>query len=192
KGLGPQFDDPPRQVVGIVGDVRETGLQAENQCVMYIPMSQVSEGITALANSVLPLTWEVRGVADPSSLRAAIQREFRAVDPLLTTNRERTMEQVIADGIARQSFNMILLSVFAAIALLLAAIGVYGLMAYSVERRTQEMGIRMALGASRGDLLRIVLLQGAKLTGAGLVIRLGLAYGVTRPLASLLFGVKAA
>src|SRR5262249_37370460 len=122
KGLGPQFDDPPRQIIGIVGDVRETGLQAENQCVMYIPMSQVAEGITALANTVLPLTWEVRGVADPSSLRAAIQREFRAVDPLLTTNRERTMEQVIADGIARQSFNMILLSVFAAIALLLAAI----------------------------------------------------------------------
>jgi predicted permease len=192
KGLGPQFDDPPRQVVGIVGDVRETGLQAENQSVMYIPMSQVPEGITALANSVLPLTWAIRGAADPSSLRAAIEREFRSVDALLTPGRERTMEQVIADGIARQSFNMVLLSVFAAIALLLAAIGVYGLMAYSVERRTQEMGIRMALGASRGDLLRIVLLQGAKLTGAGLVIGLGLAYGVTRLLASLLFGVKAA
>jgi putative ABC transport system permease protein len=192
KGLGPQFDDPPRQVIGIVGNVTETGLQAGNQSVMYIPQSQVPEGITSLANSVLPLTWMVRSAADPAGLRAAIEREFRAVDGLLTPSRERTMEQVIADGIARQSFNMILLSVFAAIALLLAAIGVYGLMAYSVERRTQEMGIRMALGASRGDLLRIVLLQGAKLTGAGLVVGLALAYGLTRLLASLLFGVKAA
>jgi ABC-type lipoprotein release transport system permease subunit len=179
-------------VIGIVGDVRETGLQAAGQGVMYIPQSQVPEGITSLANSVLPLTWMVRGVSDPASLRAAIEREFRAVDPLVTPAHERTMEQVIAEGISRQSFNMILLSVFAAIALLLAAIGVYGLMAYSVERRTQEMGIRMALGASSGDLLRIVLLQGAKLTGIGVAVGLALAYGVTRLVASLLFGVKAA
>jgi predicted permease len=192
KGLGPQFDDPPRQVIGIVGDVRETGLQAAGQGVMYIPQSQVPEGITSLANSVLPLTWMVRGVSDPASLRTAIEREFRAVDPLVTPAHERTMEQVIAEGISRQSFNMVLLSVFAGIALLLAAIGVYGLMAYSVERRTQEMGIRMALGASSGDLLRIVLLQGAKLTGIGMAVGLALAYWVTRLVASLLFGVKAA
>jgi predicted permease len=191
RGLGPQFEDQPRQVVGIVGTVRETGPQGENQSVMYIPQSQPPDGITALANSVLPLSWMVRGTADPDGLRAAIEREFRAVDGLLTPSRERTMEQVLAESTARQNFNMILLSVFAAIALLLAAIGVYGLMSYSVERRTHEMGIRMALGASRGDLVRIVLLQGAKLTGAGVAVGLLLAYGLTRLLASLLFGVKA-
>jgi predicted permease len=191
RGLGPQFEDQPRQVVGIVGTVRETGPQGENQSVMYIPQSQSPDGITALANSVLPLSWIVRGTADPDGLRAAIEREFRAVDGLLSPSRERTMEQVLAESTARQNFNMILLSVFAAIALLLAAIGVYGLMSYSVERRTHEMGIRMALGASRGDLLRIVLLQGAKLTGAGVAAGLLLAYGLTRLLASLLFGVKA-
>jgi len=101
------------------------------------------------------------------------------------------MEKVIADTVARQNFNMLLLSIFAGVALVLAAIGIYGLMSYSVEQRTQEMGIRMALGANRGNMLRLVLTQGMKLTVSGLVLGLALAYGLTRLLASLLFGVTA-
>jgi ABC-type antimicrobial peptide transport system permease subunit len=93
--------------------------------------------------------------------------------------------------VARQNFNMVLLTVFAAIALLLAAIGIYGLMAYSVERRTQELGIRTALGAARADLLRLVLWQGMRLAAAGLLLGGAMAYGLTRLLSSLLFGVKA-
>jgi len=191
KGLGPDFDDSPRQVVGIVGTVRETGLQDANPGVMYIPQSQVPQGITTLANQVIPLSWVVRTAMAPMSLRAAVEAEFRAVDPGLVPNQPRTMEQVIAKSVSRESFNTLLLSIFAAIALLLAAIGIYGLMSYSVEQRTQEIGIRMALGAAGGEMLKMVFKQGMKLAGIGIAAGLAMAYGVTRVLASLLFGVKA-
>jgi predicted permease len=191
KGLGPQFDDPPRQIVGIVGTVRENGLKTRDVGVMYIPQSQVPEGLTALANSVLPLSWAIRTVASPLTMRIPVERELRAVDGQLPIARERTMEQVIANTVTYQRFNMLLLSIFAGGALVLAAIGIYGLMSYSVEQRTQELGIRMALGANRGNMLRLVLTQGMKLTVAGVVLGLALAYGLTRLLASLLFGVQA-
>jgi putative ABC transport system permease protein len=191
KGLGPQFDDPPRQVIGVVGTVRETGLGSENESVMYVPQSQSPEGITALVNSALPLSWAVRTAAPPSSLRAAIEREFGSVDRMLPLSHERNMEDVIAESLARQNFNMMLLSIFAGIALVLAAIGVYGLMSYSVEQRTQEIGIRMALGAARYDMMGMVLKTGMRLVVLGVILGVGLAYGLTRVLASLLFGVKA-
>jgi len=191
KGLGPQFDDPPRQIVGIVGSVTETGLDGGPVPVMYIPQSQVPQGMTALANQVLPLSWCVRTAMDPSSLTSAITAEFRAYDAGLVPSEVRGMEQVIAKSVSRQNFNMLLLAIFAAIALLLAAIGIYGLIAYSVQQRTQEIGIRLALGAARGDLLRMVLRQGLTLAGIGVVMGLVIAYGLTRLLASLLFGVKA-
>jgi predicted permease len=191
KGLGPQFDDPPRQIVGIVGNVRENGLQNAGVGVMYLPQSQVPEGITQLANSVIPLSWAVRTAADPLSMRVAVERELHTVDAQMPISRERAMEQVIAEAIARQNFNMVLLTIFAGVALILAAIGVYGLMSYSVGERTREIGIRMALGADRGTTLRMVLFQGVKLAGIGVVAGLALAFGLTRLLASLLFGVNA-
>ncbi len=191
KGLGPQFEEPPRQIVGIVGNVRENGLGNAGVGVMYIPQAQMTEGLTALANSVIPLSWAVRTTTDPWPLRVAIERELHAVDGQMSISRERTMEQVLSSAIARQNFNMVLLSVFAGAALVLAAIGIYGLMSYSVEQRTQEIGIRMALGANRGVMLRTVLQEGMTLTLVGVVLGLGLAYGLTRLLTSLLFGVKA-
>lgn len=190
KGLGPEFEEQPRQVIGIVGAVRETSLRDGFVPVMYVPQAQQQEGLTKLASSVLPLAWAVRSSADPASLRAAIVREIRAVDGQLALTNERPMKQVIAKTLERQDFNMMLLTVFAAVALLLAAIGVYGVMAYSVERRTQEMGIRMALGAARGDLLKLVLGHGIKIAAAGVAAGLALAYATTRLLASLLFDVK--
>jgi predicted permease len=190
QGLGPQFADPPRQIVGIVGAVCESGLSDGKVAVMYIPQSQTPQGITDLANSIIPLSWEVRTAGEPMAMRAAIEREFRAVDGLLPISQVRTMDQVMAASIGRQNFNMTLLTVFAAIALLLASIGVYGLMAYSVEQRAQEIGIRMALGASQRDMLRLVIFHGMKLAGIGVVIGLGAAYGLTRLLGHLLFGVK--
>ena len=191
KGLGPQFDDPPRQIVGVVGSVRETGLSATDVGVMYIPQSQVPQGLTTLANSVIPLSWAVRTAADPMTLRVAIEREFHSVDGLMPVAHERLMEAVVAESVSRQHFTTLLLGIFAGLALLLASIGIYGLMSYSVEQRTQEIGIRMALGAGQPDMLKLVLAQGAKLAGIGVVIGLAIAYGLTRVMASLLFGVKA-
>ena len=191
KGLGPQFEEPPRQIVGIVGNVRENGLGNAGVGVMYVPQSQMTEGLTALANSVIPLSWCVRTATDPSSLRVAIERELHGVDGQMPISRERLMSEVLSTAVARQSFNMVLLSIFAAVALLLAAIGIYGLMSYSVDQRTQEIGIRMALGADRGRMLRVVLREGMTLAVLGVVLGLLMAWGLTRLLASLLFGVKA-
>src|SRR5262249_56484056 len=110
KGLGPQFEEPPRQVVGIVGNVRENGLGNAGVGVMYIPQSQMTEGLTTLANSVIPLSWCVRTAADPAGLRVAIAHELHGVDGLMPISRERTMEQVLSSAVARQNFNMVLLS----------------------------------------------------------------------------------
>ena len=191
KGLGPEFEEPAREVVGIVGNVRENGLKDSDQGVMYVPASQVTDGLTQLANKVLPLSWVVRTTQEPTALSAAIQKEFRSVDGQLPVSKFRSMEQVISESTARQDFNMTLLTVFAATALLLAALGIYGLMSYSVEQRTQEIGIRVALGASGGDMLRMVLRRGLLLAGIGLAVGLAAAFGLTRLLSSLLFGVKA-
>jgi putative ABC transport system permease protein len=190
KELGPQFEEPTRQIVGVVGDVRESGLRNSDQPVMYVPQSQVTDPLTQLANSVLPLSWAIRTATDPSALSSAIQREILAVDGQLPVSKIRTMEQVVSESTARQNFNMLLLSIFAGMALLLAAIGIYGLMSYTVEQRTQEIGIRMALGAGRGDMLKLIVRQGMLLAGIGVVIGLAAAFGLTRLLASLLFGVK--
>ncbi len=190
KGLGPQFDDPTRQIIGIVGNVRETGLKDADEAVMYVPQSQTPDGLTKLANSVIPLSWIIQTAADPASLSTAIQHEIQSVDSQLSASKVRTMEQVISESTARQNFNMLLLTIFAGLALLLAAIGIYGLMSYTVEQRTQELGIRMALGADRGDMLKLVVRQGMLLSGIGVVIGLAASFGLNRLLADMVFGVK--
>lgn len=190
-GLGPQFKDAPRQIIGIVGDVHETGLADKDVGVMYIPQSQVSEGLTTLANSVIPLSWCIRSQMDPNSLRTAVQKQIQAVDPLISIAKIRPMEQVIAEGVSRQDFNMMLLSIFAGIALVLAAIGIYGLMSYAVEQQTQELGIRMALGAGRRDVVKLIIKQGMTPASIGVAVGLAVAFGITRVLGSLLYGVKA-
>ena len=191
QGLGPQFADPPRQVVGVVGNVKEQGVAQGDVGVMYVPQAQLPEGLTELARQIIPLSWAVRTHGDPTALRVAIEHQIQAVDATMTVSHVQPMEQVLSATMARQDFNMLLLTIFAAIALLLAAIGIYGVMSYSVEQRTQEIGIRMALGSSRGDVLKLLLWHGLKLAGMGVAIGLALAYLLTRFLASLLFSVKA-
>jgi putative ABC transport system permease protein len=191
KGLGPQFDDRPREVLGIVGNIHETGLDQKDEPVMYIPEAQMPEGLTQLGNSVVPLGWAVRTAGDPLTLRAAVEQEVQAVDSQIPVSHVRTMEQVVSQSLASRNFNMLLLSIFAGIALLLAAIGIYGLMSYSVEQRMQEIGIRVALGAARPQVMKLIIIGGMKLALMGVAVGLLAAFGITRVLASLLFGVKA-
>jgi predicted permease len=190
KGLGPEFEDPPRQIIGVVGDVRETGLSQGMGGVMYVPGGQLSDGLTKLAYSVLPMSWIVRAGSTDAGLTAAIDKEFSAIDPLLATSNIRTMTQVLSGSIAQQDFNMRLLTVFGAMALVLAGIGVYGLMAYSVEQSTHDIGVRMALGADRADIRALVVWRGLRLAGLGLAAGVLGALGAVRLLARLLFGVR--
>lgn len=190
KGLGPEFDEPPRQIVGIVGSVTEASLNGGKVPVMYIPQSQVSDGLTKLGASLLPLSWVIRTNADPFSVAAAARHEFETLDAQLAPSHVVTMEQLISESTIQQNFSTLLLTVFAGLALLLAAVGIYGLMAYSVQQRTQEIGIRMALGANRTKIMAMILNQGARLAAIGTAIGLAGAYALARFLGKLFFGIK--
>ena len=159
---------------------------------MYVPLSQVTNGVTELSTGIVPLAWVVRTAGDPLALRNAVEREMRTVDAALPVGHLRTVDEIVSQSLARQNFNTLLLTLFAAIALLLAAIGIYGLISYGVEQRMQEIGIRVALGAARSDVLRMIVMQGVKLAAIGVAAGLAAAFGLTRFLASLLYGVKAA
>ncbi|MGH9515642.1 MAG: FtsX-like permease family protein [Terriglobales bacterium] len=189
-GVGPEFDEPPRQVVGIVGDVREGGLGQEPGPMMYVPTAQVTDGVTALNARIGPIAWVVRTRVSPESLRPAISKALLEASGGLPVSDIRSMNEIVVRSTARQNFNMLLLTIFAGSALLLAAIGIYGLMAYSVQQRTQEIGIRMALGAEKGAVRTMVIFQGVRLAVIGVLIGLVAAFGLARLLASLLFQTK--
>ncbi len=189
KGLGPEFEEPARTVVGIVGNIREISLADGVQPVMYVPVAQVTDGITKFAAEVVPTSWLIRSSSNPLALANAVERQFLAVDSQLPVGNIRSMEQVISHSIARQNFNMLLLTIFAFIALLLSAVGIYGVMSYSVEQRSHEIGIRMALGARESSMVRLVVRDGMKLAAAGLSIGLAAAFGLTRFMSALLFGI---
>jgi predicted permease len=190
RGLGKEFEEPARQIVGVVADAREESIQQAPQPLMYIPMGQTTDGLIRLSNAVLPMSFLVKTVGRPQELVLAVEKEIRALDGQLALARVRSMEQVLADATARHNFNMQLLGIFASVAMVLAAVGIYGLMAYAVQQRTQEIGIRMALGAGRGDLLRLMLGQGALLAGIGVLIGVAGAFGLTRLMTRLLYGVQ--
>ena len=190
KGVGPQFVEGPRQIIGVAGDIRDGGLDSDPRPLLIVPQAQVTDGVTALNAGIGPVAWLVRTHGDPHQYIAAVTEQLRQASGGFPVARVRPMTEVVVNSTARQDFNMLLLNIFAACALILAAIGIYGLMAYSVQQRTQEMGIRMALGADRGGIRSLVVWHGMRLAIVGVVIGIGAAFGLTRFIASFLFGVK--
>jgi predicted permease len=192
RGVGPAFkDEPPRQIIGVVGDVRDGALYRDPQPNMYVLSAQITEGENALVSQIAPWAWVIRTRVPPRSLSSAIQKELREASGGLPVARVRPMEETISRSTAAQNFNMLVLTIFGCAALLLAAIGIYGLMAYSVAQRTQEIGIRLALGAGTGTVRNMVVFQGLRLAVTGVALGLAASFGLTRLISSLLFGVKA-
>ena len=190
KGVGPEFEEPARQIIGVVGDVRDNGLNNNPDPIMYVPVAQVPDGVAALNNRIIPITWAIRTKVAPFSVSGDIQKELRAASGGLPVGHVRSMDQVRGESTALTDFNMTLLAAFAGIALALAAVGIYGLIAYSVQQRIQETGIRMALGASPREVVQMVVWQGMRLALVGVILGVGIAFGVSRVMSSLLFGVK--
>jgi predicted permease len=188
--VGPEFEEPARQIVGVVADTHDGGLSRDPGPLMIVPDAQVTDGMTKLNAGIVPLRWVVRTQRDPRELTQVITEQLRQASGGFSVTRVRLMDEVISRSTARESFNMLLLTIFGVVALVLAAIGIYGLMAYSVEQRTQEMGIRMALGADRSVIRKLVVWHGMRLALLGVVLGIGAAFGLTRFLASFLFGVK--
>ena len=190
KGMGPPFEERPRLIVGVVGNTHDGGLDQDTGPLMIVPDTQVLDAMTELNAKIVPLRWAVRTHGDPRKLSAVISEQLRQASGGFPVARIKTMDEIVSSTMARQTFNMMLLSIFGAIALVLAAIGIYGLMAYSVQQRTQEIGIRMALGADRPTIRKLVVWNGMRLALIGVVLGLGASFGLTRLMASFLFGVK--
>jgi predicted permease len=171
-------------VVGVVEDVKLSSLEAKEKPAVYMPMFQIPR----LRPTVV---YFARTDGDPSALASAVRREIQAVDAELPVYDIRTMNQVISTSLAKRRFSMTLLAGFAAVALALAAIGLYGVMSYRVEQSTQEIGVRMALGAETRDVLQLTLKQGLRPAIAGLAIGLASSLALTRWMSGLLFGVSA-
>lgn len=190
QGVGPEFEEPARQIIGVMADTRDGGLNRDPQPTMFIPTAQVNDGITALNARIGPITWVVRTRVAPRTLSNIIENKLRQASGGMPVAHVRSMDEVVSGSTARADFNMLLLTIFGCSALLLAAIGIYGLMAYSVAQRTQEIGIRMALGAEAPAVRNLVVLQGMRLVLVGIAIGVAAAFCLTRLLSAFLFGVK--
>jgi putative ABC transport system permease protein len=191
KGVMREFEsEQPRQIVGVVADSRDAGLNQDPDPTMFTPQTQMSDLANALNVRLSPVAWVIRTRGEPHAMAAPIQEQLRQVSGLPVSD-IKTMDEIVVLSTTREQFNMLLMTFFGGSALLLAAIGIYGLMAYSVAQRTQEIGIRLALGAGGSDVRRMVLLQGMRLSIIGVIVGLASAYGLTRFMSSFLFGVKA-
>jgi putative ABC transport system permease protein len=191
KGGGPLLEEPARQIIGIVGDVRDLALNRDPRPTMYIPIAQVQDGVSATNFGFAPLTWIVRTEVAPQLLTSAVLSELQRAGPGLPVTRIRSMDEIVVASTSRQDFNVALMTFFGASSLLLATIGIYGMMAYSVQQRTQEIGIRLALGADSGNVRNMVVWQGMRVVLAGVVIGIAAALALTRLIVGFLFGVKA-
>ena len=189
KSMGPEWTDRPRQIVAVVGDVKDSSLNEPPPPEMFIPYTQAPTRVVALMARLIPTRWVVRTRGGGVSINALRQAVLDS-DPDEAIASVKSLEEVLAGSIARWRFNMLLLGIFAALALILATVGTYGVISYSVSQRTHEIGIRIALGAGRASVLKMVIGQGMLLTLIGVGIGIGGGLALTRFLASLLYGVK--
>ncbi len=175
-------DEPPQdEIIGVVGDVKHYGLDTEARPMTYWPHPRFPYPFMSVV---------VRTQGDPLQLVGAVRHEVQAMDPSQPIADVRSMEQLVANSVARPRFNTLLLGIFSAVALVLATVGIYGVMAYSVAQRTHEIGIRLALGAQRVDVARLIVGSGLALTVSGVALGLAGAFALTRLLASLLFATE--
>lgn len=180
KASGPDLGNRWMEIVGVVGNVKYLGLTADTDPAYYMPVAQ----------NYSPWMFLVaRTSGDAARVTGALRQQIQSIDPGVTLAWIGTMEDAMAASVSQPRFDTMLLALFAAIALLLAAVGIYGLIAYSVAQRTHEIGVRMALGAARADVVRIVVQQGASLAALGIAIGLLGAFGLTRLLKTMVFGV---
>jgi putative ABC transport system permease protein len=175
-------ENVPTEIIGVVGDTKHLGLDTETEEMAYWPQPE-------LVYSYMTLVIRTRG--EPTSIAPAARNVIRTIDPEQPIGEVSTMEGLLAKSIARSRFNAVLLAVFSLVALVMAAVGIYGVMSYSVQQRTHEIGLRMALGAQQGDVLRLVVKQGVVLGLLGVAAGLIASFGLTRLIVSLLFEVPA-
>jgi predicted permease len=182
--------EPVRQIIGIVGNVRAGSIAQDPGPTMYLPLAQMPDPLNALMQSSGPMGWVVRTNVAPETVSGQIQDVIRQATGVPVTN-VQNMAGIVSVSTSRQRLNMLLMTIFGVSALVLAAIGIYGLMAYSVQHRTQEIGIRMALGAQADQVRRSVVNQGMALVGVGIVAGIVAAFFLATLLASVLYGVQA-
>jgi predicted permease len=168
-------------IVGVVSDTRTEGLQAAPRGTFYVPVAQ---------RDVQSMWLMVRSAAPVDQVTAALRRELATIDPILPLANVTTLNSVIDEFVAQPRFSMLMLSIFASVALMLAASGIYGVITYNVSQRWNEIGVRVALGATRGDVMRLVIGHAMKMTALGLAIGIGIALATGRVIANQLYEVK--
>lgn len=175
-------ENAPTEIIGVVGDAKHLGLDTENEAMAYWPQPEL----------VYPwMTFVIRTQGDPTNIAAGARSVIRNIDPQQPIGQVATMESLLGKSVARSRFNAVLLTIFSLVAMVMAGVGIYGVMSYSVQQRTHEIGLRMALGAQQRDVLRLIINQGVALGVIGVVVGLGAAFGLTRLIVSLLFEVPA-
>lgn len=189
-GMKEFASEPDRQIIGIVADSRDDGLNQEPSPKMFVPQGQIPDLVNALNNRISTTAWVVRTRTAPLAAVAEVQEALRKATGLPVAD-IRSMSQIVSRSTSRTQFNTLLMTVFALSALALAAIGIYGVMAYAVQQRTREIGVRLALGAAPSAVRAMVVLQGMRLALIGVVIGVAAAYGLSRYMSTLLFGVEA-
>jgi ABC-type antimicrobial peptide transport system permease subunit len=189
-GMKEFASEPDRQIIGVVADSRDDGLNQDPQPKMFVPQAQVPDAVNALNMRITPMVWVVRTKVTPLSVSAQAQDQLRQATGLPVAD-IRPMSQIVARSTSRERFNTLLMTVFALSALALASIGIYGVMAYAVQQRTREIGVRMALGAEPGAVRRMVVLQGMQLALVGVAVGVAGAWALAKYMSNFLFGVQA-